>query len=102
MCRRRLSPLRRLSLLRATARQNGKHRPTFHRRWPLDNGNVGNPGGDATDLVASYLGMRRLASPESHLDLDLVALLEEASGRPDAHLQVVIVRARSNAHFLDL
>jgi hypothetical protein len=88
--------------LGATARQNGKHRPTFHRRWPLDDGNVGNAGSDATDLVASHFGMRRLASPESHLDLYFVPLLEEAARGPDAHLQVVVISARSNAHFLDL
>lgn len=98
----RLSAQRRLSLLRPSARQNRKHRPTFHRRWPLDNRNIGDAGSDAPDLVASYLGMRRFAAPESHFDLDFVALLEEATRRPDAHLQVVVVGARSNAHLFDL
>jgi hypothetical protein len=91
-----------LSLLGTAARQNGKHRPTFHRRWPLDDGYVSNAGSDATDLVASYLGMRRLASPESHFDLYFVSLFEEAARGPDSHLQVVVVSAGSNAHFLDL
>jgi hypothetical protein len=92
----------RLSLLGASARQNRKHRPTFHRRWPLDNGYVGNAGSDATDLVTRHFGVRRLASPESHFDLYFVSLLEEAARGPDAHLQVVVIGARSNAHLLDL
>jgi hypothetical protein len=89
-------------LLGATTRQNGEHRPTLHRGWPFDDGNVGNAGGDATNLVASHLGVRRLASPESHLDLYFVPLLEESTSRPDPHLQVVIVGAGSNAYFLYL
>jgi hypothetical protein len=91
-----------LCLLGASTRQNGKHRPTFHRGWPFDDGNIGNAGGDATNLIASHLGMRCLASPESHLDLYFVPLLEEATGGPDSHLQVVIIGAGSNAHLLNL
>jgi hypothetical protein len=46
--------------------------------------------------------VRRLATAEPHLYLDLVTFLEEASSRSDADLQIVLVRPRSNAHLLDL
>ena len=46
--------------------------------------------------------MRRLAPAEPHFYFDLVTFLEEAAGRSDPNLQVVLVGARSDAHLLDL
>jgi hypothetical protein len=46
--------------------------------------------------------MRCLAPPEAHFDLDFVPLLQESAGGPDPYLQIVVVRARPNAYFLDL
>jgi hypothetical protein len=43
-----------------------------------------------------------LATPEPHLHLNFVALLEKAPRRSDPHLQVVVIRARTNPHLLDL
>jgi hypothetical protein len=53
-------------------------------------------------LIARNFGMRRLAASEPHLHFDFVALLEKSAGGPHPNLQIVVIGARSQPHFLDL
>jgi hypothetical protein len=46
--------------------------------------------------------MRRFPPAETHFNFDLVPVLQEPSRRPHPHLQIVVVRARSQAHLFDL
>jgi len=46
--------------------------------------------------------MRRFAAPESHFDLDFVALFQESAGGPHPDLKIVVVGARAYPHFLNL
>jgi hypothetical protein len=54
------------------------------------------------DLSSGDLGMARFSAAEAHLYFYFVAVFEKASSRSDADLEVMVVRARSDAHFFDL
>jgi hypothetical protein len=46
--------------------------------------------------------MRRFPPTESHFNFYLVPVLQETSRGPHPHLQIVVVRARSQSHLFDL
>jgi hypothetical protein len=87
---------------RSAAGQNREHRPALERRCAFDYGDIGHPRGDTPNLIAGNFRMRRFATAEAYLDLNFVALLEKSARRAHAHLEVVVVRARAQAHFFDL
>src|SRR5690606_1337093 len=92
-------PPRRLLLLR---RDHHDHLPAFKARARFDHDVLAKVGLDPASHLAAQLLVAHLAATEADVDLDLVALFQEAAHVAQLDLVVALVGDRAEFHFLDL
>src|SRR5690242_19492108 len=77
-----------------------RHGFAFEPTCALDLADVGEVGGDTIEHRLAQLGVRDLSAAKHHRDLDLVLLLEKSAGMPSFRVEVMVVDAGSEFHFL--
>src|SRR5690242_20588134 len=83
-------------------RQNHRHGFSFQAPRALDLADVREVLSDAVEHCLAELRMRDLPTTEHHRHLDLVLLLEESAGMPGLRIEVMVVDAGTELHFLQL
>src|SRR5689334_16525160 len=83
-------------------RQNHRHGFAFQPPCALDLADVLELLSDAVEHCLAELWMRDLPTAEHHRHLDLVLLLEEAPSVARLRVEVVVVDAGAELHFLQL
>src|SRR5690606_9376510 len=78
------------------------HLPAFQARPRLDHDVLAQVGLDPAGHLPAQLLMAHLAATEADVDLDLVALFQEAAHVAQLDLVVTLVGDRAELHFLDL
>src|SRR5690606_7317383 len=92
-------PRRGLLLLR---RDHHDHLPAFQARPQLDHDVLAQVGLDPGGHLPAQLLVANLATAEADVDLDLLAILQEAAHVAQLDLVVALVGDRAELHFLDL